>query len=431
MAVDQPSTNYTRTQLGAILLSAVLGYATDGYNLLILSFVIPSLKADLGLSGQEAGILLSAQLLASVVGGLLFGRFSDLRGRKAGLFWSIALFSVGALLSGVAWDFWSLLVLRFITGIGLGGEWGVGMALFNEAWPRNRGLGSGIIQSCLPLGSVGAGIAAAAIISAQGPPGWRWALISGAAPVLLCVFVRIWMPESRMWQEFDRKRRLGQLQTEEHRSLFQQRARGRWLLGFMLVAGYMIAYYGLTSYMPSLVAESYHQPPSVWQAVNTFAVWVVIPIKIGCGLWGDRIGRRAASVIPVLLLLAASLGFVWNSLQETPYPGSIWAWSVFWLFFAWSIGTSSASLFGVWLSESFPTAVRATAVSTTYMFGRGVAALAPLVVPVFAPGNLALGMGVVSAFGALVFLVAAFLLPETRGSAMTSAGSKDPVYEKA
>src|ERR1700754_1127835 len=155
------SHQFSPKQLSSILLSSVLGYTTDSYNLLILSFVLPALKKDLGLSTQQAGLVLSAQLFASVVGGLVFGRFSDRHGRKAGLIWSIALFSVGALLSGFAWNFWSLLVLGFITGMGLGGEWGVGMALFNETWPRNRGLGSGIIQSCLPLGSLGAGITAA------------------------------------------------------------------------------------------------------------------------------------------------------------------------------------------------------------------------------------------------------------------------------
>jgi MFS family permease len=424
MATNQ---QYSRTQLGTILLSAVLGYATDGYNLLILSFVVPSLKTDLGLSAEQAGLVLSVQLFASVIGGLVFGRFSDRRGRKAGLFWSIALFSVGALLSGFAWDFWSLLLLRFITGVGLGGEWGVGMALFNEAWPRNRGLGSGIIQSCLPLGSVGAGIVAAAIISTHGPAGWRWALISGAAPVLLCVFVRIWMPESRLWQEFDRRRRLGELPPRERGALLRRPVRTRWLLGFLLVAGYMIAYYGLTSYMPSLVADGYHQPPSVWQAVNTFAVWVVIPIKITCGLWGDRMGRRIASVVPILVLLTASVGFLWMSFRDTPYPGSIWTWSVFWLFFVWSAGTSCSSLFGAWLSESFPTEIRGTAVSTTYMFGRGLAAVAPVLVPLIAPGNLARGMGIVSTFGALVFLVAAVLLPETRGRVLAAdAVSEQP-----
>jgi MFS family permease len=414
---------YTRPQLAAVLLSATLGYATDGYNLLILSFVVPSLQKDLGITAQQAGLTLSVQLFASVAGGLLFGRFSDLRGRKSGLFWSIALFSVGALLSGFAWDFWSLLVLRFVTGVGLGGEWGVGMALFNEAWVSRRGLGSAIIQSCLPLGSVGAGIVTAAIIEAQGPTGWRWALMSGAAPVLLCVFVRIRMPESRLWQEFDRRRRLGELAPQERGSVFAAIARKpirrRWFLGFLLVAGYMVAYYGVTSYMPSLVAGTYDQPPRVWQQVNTFAVWVVIPIKIACGLWGDRMGRRTASTVPMLVLLLASIGFLWISFAPQPYPGSIWTWTVFWLFFMWSSGTACSSLFGAWLSETFPTHVRATAVSTTYMFGRGLAALSPVIVPLVAPGNLARGMAVVSMVGALMFIAAAVLLPETRGRQLT------------
>ncbi|MER5183305.1 MFS transporter [Streptomyces sp. NPDC002896] len=423
------SQEYSRRQLAVILISAMLGYATDGYNMLILPFILPSLKQDLGLTAGEASLILSSQLFASVVGGLLFGWLSDRIGRKSGLFWSIALFSVGALLSGTAWDFWSLLLFRFITGIGLGGEWGVGMALFNEAWKKRRGLGSAVIQSCLPLGSVGAGLVAAAIIGAQGPSGWRWVLISGALPVVLCVFIRIWMPESLLWKEYDRKRRERLLPPQEEgstfRALMAKPVRRTWILGFLLVGGYMVAYYGVTSFMPSLIADTYDQPPSIWQQVNTFAVWVVIPIKIACGLWGDRIGRRTASVTPILVLLLASLGLLWLSGNDAaPFPGSIWTWVIFWLFFMWSCGTSCASLFGAWLSESFPTRVRATGVSTTYMFGRGLSALSPVAVPLVASGDLQRGMGVVSTVGALMFLGAALLLPETKGRRLDSGGQQ-------
>lgn len=420
---------YTGAQRFTILASAVLGYTLDGYNLLILSFVIPALQRSMGFSGAQVGMLASAQLLASIVGGLLFGWFADRRGRRAGLAASILVFSVGALLSGLAWNFWSLAAFRFLTGIGLGGEWGLGMALFNEAWNRRRGLGSAVIQSCLPLGSLLAGLVAAPIITAQGPDGWRWALATGFLPVLLCVPIRFFMPESRLWEEYDRLRRPASHGFAEFAEILHGKTRRLWILCFLLVGGYMVAYYGVTTYMPTMIVHSYHQAPSVWKAVNTFAVWVVIPVKIAFGAFGDRLGRRFAALVPIMFMVLASIGYLLSSsVLRQAYPGSIWGWNVFWIFFVWSAGNAGTASLGAWLSEIFPTSVRATAISTTYMFGRGLAALAPVLVPLAAGGgDLARGMGAVSLGGCVLFVLAGSLLPETRNrvlrAAETSAGT--------
>jgi MFS family permease len=177
----------------------------------------------------------------------------------------------------------------------------------------------------------------------------------------------------------------------------------------------MLAFYGVTTFMPSMIVRTYHQPPAVWQAVNTFAVWVVIPVKIAFGGLGDRLGRRFAALVPMLFMVLASIGYLLTaSTLRQDYPGTIWTWSVFWIFFVWSAGNAASSSLGAWLSEIFPTSVRATAISTTYMFGRGLAALSPILVPLAGGGDLARGMGLVSLGGALLFVVAGSMLPETR-----------------
>jgi MFS family permease len=423
------SVGYTAAQRVSILSSAILGYTLDGYNLLILSFVMPALRKSMGLTAGQVGLVASSQLLASVVGGIVFGWYADRRGRRAGLALSILVFAVGALLSGLAWDASSLIVFRFITGIGLGGEWGLGMALFNEAWSRRRGLGSAVIQSCLPLGSLLAGLVAAPILTSLGPDGWRWALASGFVPVVLCIVVRFMMPESRLWEEYDKLRREGQLQEQAghgfavFKEIMQGETRRLWFLGFLLVGGYMLAYYGVTTYMPSMIVQNYHGTPSVWKAVNTFAVWVVIPVKVIFGALGDRLGRRFASLVPIGFMVLASIGFVAtsNGGLHQDYPGTIWTWNVFWIFFVWSAGNAGTSSLGAWLSEIFPTSVRATGISTTYMFGRGLAALSPVLVPLAANGNLGRGMGVISLGGTLLFVIAGFLLPETRNRVLRAA----------
>lgn len=422
------ASGYTGLQRFSILASAIVGYTLDAYNLLILSFSLPSIGKSLGLSGGELGVVASSQLVASVVGGVVFGWFADRRGRRAGLVASICVFSLGALLSALAWDFSSLTVFRFITGIGLGGEWGLGMALFNEAWQKRRGLGSAIIQSCIPVGSLLAGLVGGAIIASQGPDGWRWALASGCLPVILCIAIRFGMPESRLWKEYDGMRRAGEL-PESHGSLAEFRelakpgTRRVLLLGFMLVGGYMLAYYGVTTFMPTMIVDSFHQKPPVWSAVNTFAVWIVIPVKITSGGLGDRLGRKFAALGPIAFMLVASVGYLVVSTAgfRQPFTGSIWTWSIFWIFFVWSAGNAATSSIGAWLSETFPTRVRATGISTAYMVGRGLGGLSPLIVPLLAQGDWARGMGIISLIGCSAFVVAGILLPETRNRLMRAA----------
>lgn len=422
------ASGYTGVQRSSILASAIVGYAMDAYNLLILAFAMPAIGKSLGLSPGQLGVVASSQLVASVFGGILFGWFADRRGRRAGLVASILVFSVGALLSAFAWDFSSLTVFRFITGVGLGGEWGLGMALFNEAWQRRRGLGSAIIQSCIPVGSLLAGLVGGTIIANQGPDGWRWALASGFVPVIFCVAIRFGMPESRLWQEFDRMRKTGELPESrgaltELRELTRPGTRRLLLLGFMLVGGYMLAYYGVTTYMPTMIVDTYHQTPPVWKSVNTYAVWIVIPVKIAFGAFGDRLGRRFAALGPIAFMLIASVGYlaISTSAFSQPYTGSIWTWMVFWIFFVWSMGNAATSSIGAWLSETFPTRVRATGISTAYMLGRGLGGFAPLLVPLFAGGDWARGMGIISVVGCVAFIIAGFLLPETRNRVMRAA----------
>lgn len=414
--IDSTS-DYSGSQRAIILLSAILGYVTDGYNLLIITFALPSITKDLSLSPQQAGFIVTLQLIASILGGALFGRLADARGRKSALFWSIALFSVGALLSAFAWDYTTLLLARFIAGIGLGGEWGVGMALFNEAWTKHKGLGAAVIQSAMPVGSLLAGLVAAQAVGAHGPGGWRVALATGCIPLVLCVVIRIWMPESKVWLR--NKQTQDSRNTRADTAVVREIAHGpnarKWLLGFGLVLGYMVSYYGVTSWMPTFIVNTYHEGPEVWKQVNTFAVWVVIPLKIAFGLWGDHVGRKAATIAPALFTLVGSIGILCTGLlSEHKYPGTIWSWGLFWFFFVWSMGNAQASLMGAWLPESFPTKIRATATSTTYMFGRGLSALAPSLVTLLGFANVGIGMGVVSIFGVVVFLLCAVLLPETK-----------------
>ena len=117
------------------LAGSTVGYAMDGFDLLILGFMLSAISKDLSLSPAQAGSLVTWTLVGAVAGGLIFGALSDVYGRIRVLTWTIVMFAVFTGLCAFATGYWDLLIYRTIAGIGLGGEFGIGMALAAEAWP--------------------------------------------------------------------------------------------------------------------------------------------------------------------------------------------------------------------------------------------------------------------------------------------------------
>jgi len=124
------------------LAAATIGYAMDGFDLLILGFMLRAISADLHLTPAQAGSLVTWTLIGAVAGGILFGILSDYYGRVRVLTWTILLFAVFTGLGAMAQGYWDLLIYRTIAGLGLGGEFGIGMTLVAETWPaRHRARG--------------------------------------------------------------------------------------------------------------------------------------------------------------------------------------------------------------------------------------------------------------------------------------------------
>ena len=117
------------------VIGSSIGYAMDGFDLLILGFMLTLISGDLGLTTGQAGSLVTWTLVGAVLGGFIFGTLSDKFGRVRVLTWTIVLFAVFTGLCAFAQGYWDLLIYRTIAGIGLGGEFGIGMALAAEAWP--------------------------------------------------------------------------------------------------------------------------------------------------------------------------------------------------------------------------------------------------------------------------------------------------------
>src|ERR1043165_8490113 len=111
------------------LAASTIGYAMDGFDLLILGFMLRAISTDLSLTPPQAGSLITWTLIGAVVGGILFGILSDYYGRVKVLTWTILLFAVFTGLCAFAQGYWDLLIYRPAAGLGLGGEFGIGISL--------------------------------------------------------------------------------------------------------------------------------------------------------------------------------------------------------------------------------------------------------------------------------------------------------------
>src|SRR5271170_7372430 len=181
------------------LLAAALGWALDAFDAMLYSLVLALLMRDLGISKTLAGSLGTLTLLASGIGGVLFGFLADRIGRKHALMASILTYSVCSFASGLATSIAMLAAARFVLGLGMGGEWNTGATLVAESWPTEfRAKAISVVQSSWALG-----FAVAALVA--GPVaryfGWRAVFFLGILPALLTLWIRRGVPESAMWQE--------------------------------------------------------------------------------------------------------------------------------------------------------------------------------------------------------------------------------------
>ena len=412
---------YSSKEKSSVLISTLFGYGLDFYNILIISFMMGAIQKSLNISLTEAGVITSVTLIGSVIGGVLFGWLGDRVGRKNSLLWTLGLFSVGAIVSAFSWDFNSLLITRAITGVGLGGEWGAGIVLFNEVWDKNRrGFGSSVIQAASTCGIAAASIVAVWSLSTFSPDwGWRVALLTGGAPILLMIYVRFWMPESKLWLEYERMRAAGELPPEKAKAanplieIFKGASLRYTLLGFLIVSGYMFAFYSVAVFMPGFMRSLGAEPEAIRTVTIVFSSGLAAAFLI-FGWFTDSLGRKVGVVFPMVISIIGFIGIYFSA--GTSFPGSLIAWPLFAWYVLWGIGQTAAGMFGCWFSELYPVELRASAVSTIYMVGRGIGSLAPFLVPVVAAsaGGIAGGM-MAGLAAAVVCALAALLLPETAG----------------
>jgi MFS family permease len=386
--------------------ASTLGFGIEGFDLLLLVFLLSSISSSFGLSTTQAASLMTGTLLGAVTGGILFGLLSDYCGRVRVLAWTILLFGVFTGLCAFARGYWDLLAYRTIAGLGFGGEFGIGLALVSETWPSTLRARA---SSYVALGGQ-AGILIAALLTPSLLPliGWRGMFLLGVIPVGLLVGLRRMLPEPKIFLKAAEQGHHG----APIKLLFRDAQTVRRSAGVIILCSVQqIGYYGLMTWLPFYLS-SRHGLSLTQSAVWTSAT--VIGMSLGIWVFGqlaDHIGRRPSFFL--FQALAALMVFVYSRLEQ---PWMLLAGgAVMGMFVNGMLGG-----YGVLISELYPTEARATAQNLFFNIGRAMGGFGPLLIGALA-GRFSFNTAIalLASLYLLDLLATAFLIPETRGMQLT------------
>lgn len=406
----------------------------DGYESYAFVLVMPTAIGQLLPASQAgdlsfyAGAALTAMLLGWATGGVIAGVLTDYIGRKRVLMVSILWYAVSAGLTAFVPSYRALVVLRFLTGLGLGAEWGSGTAMVAEFWPAAwRGRAAGVLQS-----GFGAGFFLASgiwfFVAPLGPESWRSLFLIGVLPSFFLIYIRRNVNDSPLWRAARERRRAAQQRRAQGGAvgdddrlagftiavlLSDRSMRRRVALLLLMSLSTVVGWWSVSTWIPlfaSQLAESQGLEPQRWASLAglTYNVGAIAGYLV-FGVLADARGRKptisvyyAGSLVlslclfllvrnpAVLLVVAAVNGFF--TLGQ----------------FSWM---------AVYLPELFPTGIRGSAISLVFNVSRYVAAFGPLAAGwiISTTGSLAGTAAALSLIYILGLIVTPGAGPETRG----------------
>jgi MFS family permease len=422
------------------LLAAALGWMLDAFDAMLYALVLAHVMRDLGMSKATAGLLYTLTLLASGIGGMLFGFLADRIGRKRALMLSILTYSICSFASGLSTTVLMLAVFRFILGLGMGGEWNTGATLVAETWPDElRAKAIAIVQSSWAIGYALAALVAGIVLRYAN---WRMVFFVGILPALVTLWIRKDVPESQLWLDHHEAANpstpdvapqqsdvAGGSRTEPalilpkgasapHDSFFLifRAPFGKSTIVLLLLNFFgLFAWWGLFSWIPPYLSLPVAQGGRGFGIMGTTTLLLVLnlfgmfPGYITFGWVADHLGRRKAFM---LYLFAAALLVPLYAMARSQAVllvlGAVVAF----------FGTGFFSGSGLIGSEIFPTRVRARALGFTYNGARALSSVAPWVI-----GRVGQTKGLSWAFylcgaGFLLASLMATQLPETKGRSL-------------
>jgi SHS family lactate transporter-like MFS transporter len=394
--------------------AAWLGWTLDAFDFTIFLLIMLPISQEFNVPLTEVTAVFTLTLWMRLVGATASGWLADRIGRKKPLMISIAWYSACNFIAAFSPAFWFLFLFRALLGIGMGAEWPVGAALAMENWPiRSRGFMGGVLQSSWGLGAV---LSSGAYGLLYDSIGWRGLLMLGVLPALLLVYIRVFVKEPPVWLE---NRRLQRAQHREVRiplfTIFKRGLLGNTLTACWMMASAFVVGYSIGGLFPTYLQRDLHLTPG---HVALPVLLQSLMFFVSGSLWGwyaDRVGRRWAIMIPAILTIPVAPLY----LLTTNYTMIV---IFFTLQGAFGAGGMHAQ-YPAYLSERFPTEVRATAGGFVYHQG---AIFGGLVGPVLAylATSWQLGFAIPMLIGTTVACVSLILAiavsPETRGKELVA-----------
>src|SRR5258705_5360484 len=428
----------------------IVGVATffDAFDALAIASVLPVIVPLWKLTPPEIGVMISAGFLGQLLGALLFGWIAERYGRMNAMVGSIALFAVMSLACALAWDSRSLLVLRTIQGIGLGGEVPVAAVFISElAKAQGRGRFVLLYELVFPVGLVAASLLGLWVVPHLG---WQYMFVIGALPALLALVLRSLLPESPRWlavrgRNAEAEAAMSLIETETQKATGQplppvkpvvstsdkgaswsdlfgpfylRRTLVVWVIWF---AAYFVNY-GLTIWLPTLYRTVFKLPLDVSLRYGLITQAVGLLGTLICALAIDHVGRRLWFAVS---FAAAALALAALSAYPTPSARQVLVCMTVAYFFVSTINI------GVYLytPELYPTRVRALGVGTATAWLRFASMIGPTAVGLMIGARLTPAQipdlpKVFLAFGAVAAIAAVV-------TALFAIGAKGRVLEEA
>lgn len=419
-------TGITRKERWKIMWASIIGYAMDGLDVLILSFAMAAIVSEFGLTLGEGGMIATYTLIGTVLGGYIFGIFADWWGRVHTFSLTIIIFSIFTGACAFADNAVHLDILRFLAGLGLGGEYGIGMTLVSETWPgAKRARATAGVAMGWQAGAVLAAILAAVVLPDYG---WRGLFLVGVLPALLAAWARhgikeppMWVKRKEMKKALQARKDAGEKLTAEEEEqlteakkfplahLFADKKTTITTIALTIMTSVQnFGYYGIMVWLPMILLKEHGLTT---KSMSGWMIVTVIGMIAGIFVFGwlcDRLGRKK----PYLLfyVCAAAMVYIYVNLGT---PIALLFGGAFLGFFC----NGMMAGYGTLLSENYTTDARSTAQNFIFNTGRAVGGFAPVIIGTIAQTN---GFNTAFVLLSAVYLAAAvnvlFFVKDTKGT---------------
>jgi SHS family lactate transporter-like MFS transporter len=383
------------------VLASFLGWTLDAFDFFLLTFAVTAIATDFKVGRERVFLAVTFTLAARPIGAFVFGRLAEQFGRRPILMLDIVLFSVFEFATAFSYNLTTLILLRFLFGFAMGGEWGIGASLALESIPaKARGMVSGLLQEGYAVGALIAGLTYGLLFDRIG---WRGLFMVGALPALLVIYIRAKVPESTVWEKTRH--------APAHERSILAAMRGYWgraLYLVLLMTLFNCFSHGSQDVFPTFLKVQRGLDAHETSIVTTIMACGAVAGGLFFGTLSSRIGRRKGIVIASLLSLGMIYPWAYTNTLPTLALGAFLM--QFMVQGAWGIVP-------VHLNELAPNAVRAMLPGLVYQSGNFISALTPTLLSHWAEannGNYGQTMAIFSACVAVLLALVTAVGPEAK-----------------